>query len=198
MSKCQICGDAVPDEAELHFHRGWAAYRLPGEVGVLHRHNGYNWSKARRNHPTPTAKAASKQTSDPEIDELLNELGGDSAVDRLVIAQALSGSATALRELLARSVGTADSKAFEAFRKGDAACPSCLKWPVPQIDGDLETVERILKRHLERGDGKLTWSYENGVEPSDEVLLELGGFVARFWDGAYKIPEPGDSQNGTP
>lgn len=183
--ECEICGEPVDSEAVLHFHDGWAAYRLPGEVGVLHRHNGANWGKARRTHVKPSERRKQKAQDAPEIDGILDELGGSSEVMRLLVNQAIGGSATALREVVARAIGAADSEAFNLFRAGKGVCPTCLKWPHPTIEMPAQLVADMMKRH----DTELTWSFEHNEQPSDKELLELGKAISRMFDGAGMYPE---------
>ena len=137
--ECAICGTEVDAKGELRAYEGYVCYYVPGRAGILHRHNLSNWSSARKEHITPTENRRSKngkkgtvQAADSQdVTDILTEIGEkDSAVARMLVVQALNGSANALREILGKRAEAGQGERFEAFRRGEGACPTCELRPI--------------------------------------------------------------------
>lgn len=177
---CPICGEPVDAEADFRAYKGFVAYYIEGKAGILHRHNLANWSSAREEHPTPTEKRKQRTNGSkpamahPDVDAIMQELGTDTAIDRLLVQQSLAGSSKALGEILGRVGAGAEGERYAEFRKNKAMCPTCSLWPVPTVSLHLDTAVSIAGIH----NPELTWRRDIREEVDDAALLALGRKVA--------------------
>lgn len=164
---CPICKEPLEPEWEMQGHDGWLAWYIPGKAGVKHRHNLSNWSSASKKHPRGKSSNGKKQTKpavpDADVDDILNEMGDKgSSISRLLVVQALAGSAHALKEVLAKGALAGKGERYEAFRRGEGVCPVCKLNPIDSIEISVAAMASMTKmyndsRREELGEEKLVF-----------------------------------------
>ena len=221
MKNCMICGKDHPEEANYYGHNGYVVTRVPGKAGVLCRKNLANWGEARTKHITPTenrrskngSKATAQAADSKDVTDILTEIGEtDSAVGRMLVTQALSGSANALKEILGKRAEAGQGERFEAFRRGEGTCPTCDLRPIWTLQFSLAALadmRRLIAEMDMDGLGNVSVEQTRSATskqpaPQDTATYEeaLDTLGAHYEEEARKYPRPpvtstdGDGRDG--